>query len=192
MSICSTCIATSYEFIDNCEISQPGGNLKQISIIPWCYIDTITKDADGVITAITLDIINNPTASWYTVNCKKDTVSTTETGQFPSNALLQEIAFTISNFANDPDIETAAQLQANFMNDLLHTVDGFMVVVRDRVGVRRMYGEVNPLFVTAMVKTSGLVSTDIAGTAITFAEAQPRPANAIDSLVTSPGLIAGI
>jgi len=192
MALCSTCIATSYEFVDNCEINQPGGNYKQISVLPYCYLDTITVDADGVITAITLDTVGNPAATWYTVNCKKDTVSTTETAQFPSNALLQEIAFTISNYADDVDLETAAQLQANFLNDILNTKEGFIVVVRDKVGVRRFYGATNPLFVSALVKSSGLVSTDLAGTAITFSESQPKPAPAIDAAVTSTGLVPGL
>lgn len=189
MAICSTCIATSYEFVDNCLINQPGGNYKQISVLPYCFLDTITVDVDGVITAITLDLVNNPLAQWYLINCKKNTVSTTETGLFPSLAFNQEIAFTISNFANDPDLDTAAQLQANFLTDIMNTKEGFLVVVRDRAGARRLYGEVNALFVSALVKTSGLVSADLAGTAITFAEAQPKAAPALDALVVGTGLI---
>jgi len=141
---------------------------------------------------VCIAIILPSSDTWYTVNCKKDTVSTTETAQFPSNALLQEIAFTISNYADDVDLETAAQLQANFLNDILNTKEGFIVVVRDKVGVRRFYGATNPLFVSALVKSSGLVSTDLAGTAITFSESQPKPAPAIDAAVTSTGLVPGL
>lgn len=188
MSVCSTCILTA-GFEDNCLLKQPGGNYLQISIIPSCFILSYTKDADGVITAITLDLVNNPTATWYTVNCRKDTVSTTEEAVVPQYFLNQTIAFTISNFANDPDKETAAQLQANFLSEIMNTANGFVVVVRDKVGVRRLYGETNPLFVATLSKTSGLINTDIAGTAITFADSQPAPAPAIDAAVTSAGLI---
>jgi hypothetical protein len=188
MAICQLCIEDDYTFEDNCN-PVPGGNFKNISIIPSCYILSYTQDLNGVITAITLDLVNNPTAQWYTVACRRDTVVVTETAQFPSNAVLQEIAFNISNFYNDADLDTAAQLQANFLNSLLTSSDGFIAVVRDRAGARRLYGFTNPLFVTNLVKASGTVLTDIAGTDITLAEAQPRTAFAIDSAVVGTGLI---
>lgn len=190
MPICSTCILTN-GFEDNCLLKQAGGNFLQISIIPSCYIDTITYDVDGVIDTITLDIINNPAAAWYTVVCRKDTVSTLEDIVVPQNFYNQTIAFTISNYANDPTNTVAAQLQTQFLSDLTNTANGFVVVVRDKVGVRRAYGVTNPLYVASLSKSSGLLSNDIAGTAITFVEAQPVPAPAIDILVTSVGLIPG-
>lgn len=59
--ICSNC-STLASFAANCDVKQPGGHYNVYSIIPACYLEDITVDVNGVVTAVDLDTVNNPTA----------------------------------------------------------------------------------------------------------------------------------
>lgn len=193
----AACICDSLaSFLPPCQGNQPGGNYLKISIVPSCYIDTITTiggtgtDAN-VISAITLDTVNNPGAIWYTIDARKDTVLTLEDQVVPGNFVNQTISFTIANYSNNIDKETAAQEQSDFVNLLVSSTEGFVIVARDKSGTRKLYGATNPLYVTVMQKTSGTVTTDLAGTSLTFSEAQPVLAPALEFAVGGTGLIPG-
>lgn len=193
MPICSKC-STLAGFATSCDVKQPGGHYNVFSIIPACWLEDVTKDVNGVITAVDLDTTNNPTAVQFQVEANKDTVVITEDLVLPNLFYNQTITFTISNYSDNVDKETAAQEQATFLKYLSNTSEGFVVVARDKMGVRRVYGETNPLFVTTLQKAHGAVNTDLAGTTITFAEGQPSLATAIDLAAVftpSTGMIAG-
>lgn len=188
MATCNDC-AIDQEFIELCGPKQAGGNYVQISMVPSCYLDSsgITTSPAGVITAIALDTTNNPTAQWYTIKVRKDTLSTNEVRNESNGSIQQNISFTIGNYSNSlVDKETAAAEQSEFLNALNNNDEGMILVIRDKNGVRRLYGETTGLAVTASDKQSGLVSTDLAGTVITLSEAQPAYAKPLAaSLVAS-------
>jgi hypothetical protein len=187
MATCNTCALTE-GFVDNCEFKAGGGNYVQLSIMPSCYIDTVTQ-VSGVITAITLDTVANPLAQWYTVKVRKDTLSTQETVNLPSGTVQQTIVFSIANYSDNADKETAAAEQAEFLNALVNNDEGMVVVIRDKAGVRRFYGLTTGLSVSAVDKNSGLASTDLAGAAITLTEVQAKFAPSIDAAVVNDNII---
>ena len=187
MATCNTC-AIDGGFLDSCELKVGGGNYVQISIVPSCYIDTVTE-VSGVITAIALDTVGNPTAQWYTVKVRKDTISTQETVNLPSGSIQQTVTFTLANYSNNADKETAAAEQSEFLNALVSNDEGMAVVIRDKAGVRRFYGLTTGLSVSAIDKTSGLIGTDLSGSVITLSEVQSKFAPAIDSAVANNNII---
>ncbi len=187
MATCNNC-AIDTGFVEGCGPKPAGGNYIQLSLVPSCYIDTITSTA-GVITAITLDTVNNPAAVWYTVKVRKDTLSTNEVLNPANGSVQQNIAFTLGNYSDNADKETAAAEQSEFLNALKNNDEGMVLVIRDKSGVRRLYGQTTGLSVATIDKQSGLVSTDINGTLITLSEAQPAYAEPLDSTVTATGLI---
>ena len=189
MATCNTC-AIDGGFLDSCELKVGGGNYVQISIVPSCYILSVTETS-GVITAITLDAAGNPllTPQWYTVKVRKDTLSTQETVNLPSGSIQQTITFTLANYSNNADKETAAAEQSEFLNALVTNDEGMCVVVRDKAGVRRFYGLTTGLSVSAIDKTSGLIGTDLSGSVVTLSEVQSKFAPAIDAAVANDNII---
>jgi len=185
MATCNTC-AIDAGYIEQCGSKPAGGNYVQLSLIPSCYLNAsgITEVA-GVITAIALDTTNNPLAQWYTVKVRKDTLSTNEVMNASNGSIQQNINFTIGNYADDVDKETAAAEQSAFLNALKDNDEGMILVIRDKNGVRRLYGETNGLTVISMDKQSGLVSTDLSGTVISLSEAQPVFAKPLDSALVA-------
>lgn len=185
---CSSCVLP-LSFLKNCGLKIGGGNYATISVIPFCQVDTagITVDpTDGFITAIPL--VTPLTDDWLTIECRINTLLVNEDLVVPGNFVNQTITFTIDNLANDVDKVTAAQLQSNFINALAND-DGLMVVVRNKAGIRYLLGKTTGLTVSAMQKTSGTVSTDLAGTTITLSEVQPEFAFAIDASVINDNII---
>jgi len=174
MATCNAC-AIDQGFIEGCGPKPAGGNYVQLSMVPSCYLDSsgITT-LNGVITAIALDTTTNPTAQWYTIKVRKDTLSTNEVRNESNGSIQQNITFTLGNYSDSlVNKETAAAEQSEFLNALNNNDEGMVLVIRDKNGVRRLYGETTGLAVTASDKQSGLVSTDVTGTVITLSEAQP-------------------
>lgn len=183
MGTCNTC-AIDGGFLDSCDLKVGGGNYVMISLIPTCDILSVTETA-GVVTAITLEA----TKVWFDVKVRKDTISTQETVNLPSGSIQQTVTFTIANYSNNADKETAAAIQSDFLNALVTNDEGMAIVVRDKAGVRRFYGLTTGLSVSAIDKTSGLIGTDLSGSVVTLSEVQSKFAPPIDSTVINDGII---
>ena len=175
---CSPCLIST-GFDKNCAIKMPGGNNSCILIANLCEWEFTTTA--GIITAIT-DISAGATATFYSINVNKNTIQTIENIVLPTKFVSQTINFAIAQLANDPDLEIAAQLQAEFLNDLASN-ENLVMIVQDRAGVARLYGEVNGLSMSNGEKNSQLALTDVSQTSITVEGAESEYAKPIESTV---------
>ena len=190
MAVCSTCLLTS-GFTNDCKVKVPGGNYQVFYLIPKCQIDEIDVDVNGIVDTLTLDIVNNPGAYWFTVSANKDSVTTTEDLTPPVNFITQTAVFTISNIAQDADPVLGAQMATDFVNEIVNNIGGIVLLIKDRAGIWRLFGQENGLDVTVAQKLSGAVIADIAGTTLTLSGGEPELAPAvlqtvIDALDVTP------
>lgn len=183
MPDCGNCFSIT-SISGPCGKAQPGGSSLEFNIVPACWIDSVTRDVLGVVTAITLDTVLYPTATWFKVSAKKDTVLYDEALNVSNNSLQQTFVFTISNYSDNVVLADAAQEQSNWIGSLITTTNGWVLMSKDKLGVRYIHGLDAPLFATVLAKSRGAVGTDVAGSTITLSEAQGESAPAIDAAAT--------
>lgn len=190
MPICSNCYEiTSFTGPCGQTRNQPGGTYAKFAIIPACWISGYVEGTNGIIDDIVLDLVNNPTAQWFTVTAKKDTLTYEETINTSNNSVQQTFTFTISNYdGTSLTSQASAQAQSQWLFQLLNSSEGWVVVTRDKLGVRFLHGKNSPLFVSAITKTRGTVGTDATGSTITLTEAQSSFAPALDSTMNTTGV----
>lgn len=180
---CGNCFNLA-NFDPNCLKNQPGGTVMEFSIVPFCYIESVTRDVLGNVTAVTLDTVTYPTATWFKVAARKDSVIYNETLNASNNSYQETIVFTIANYSSNTDLAEAAQEQSNFIKQLVASTGGWAIITKDKLGIRFFHGIDTPLYVSVLDKSRGTLGTDLAGTTITITEAQGEPAPAILTAAT--------
>lgn len=188
---CSNCILTS-GLEQSCDLSAPGGNKSTLYLVDRCkidaYVDAVAYQAGiAVIDSITLSDVMD---EWFMVQVYEDTLVTSETlGSINSKFINQTVTFTIAQYGDNADAEIAGMQVNAFLNDIKFS-KGLVVLVQDKVGNWRVFGEVNGLRLSEMDKNTGTVATDIAGTTITLTEGEPRNARVLSAAYVSSMPIA--
>lgn len=183
MAECTTCELTK-GFSKSCGDRTPGGNKTTVYLIPRCQIEAyLDIYEDNRIDGFTL----KAGAGFYAVTANRDSVSFTQDAVTPTNFVNQQVVFTISQIAEAASASEGAQLAADFADSILAAGDtGIVVILTDKAGNRRLFGEVNGLLLEALQSVSGAAQTDISGITITLSNGESDTARTLRDDVVIP------
>jgi len=187
---CSNCLLTQ-NLTPNCQVNVPGGNGTDVYITNCCYVDkaNITYNADGVITAIPL-VVNIPPFTWFLMTGRKDTVSSTETGDATTLAVTSDITLSLGVYNDNVSLPGGFQNANDFMQEIRSATQGFVILMQDRAGTWRAYGIGACALYNGDVKASGLTATDQFLFALNFQAFDGYNGVAVDAAVIASLVVA--
>lgn len=183
---CNECILLDGISANNCR-GDLGGIFSRISLAPACTVASKTKTG-SLISAITMyEVSVGVDYNWLTVQTKRNTGIVDELSDL-NGIITQSVTLVISNYSDNADLETAASEQAEFLNNLKKN-DELILVAKDSLGVRRMYGYTGGMYVVSIDKLIPAEQTAPAVTTIVLNSIQSEFAPAIDSAVIGNNII---
>lgn len=183
---CNDCIIVDSISANNCR-GDLGGISPKVSITPACTIASKTKTG-SLISAITMfEVTTGTEYNWLSVQTKRNTGIVDELSDV-NGIITQSVTLVISNYSDNADLETAASEQTEWINSLKKN-DEIVVVAKDSLGVRRMYGYTGGMYVVSIDKNIPAEATAPAVTTIVLNSIQSEFAPAIDSAVVNNNII---
>lgn len=157
-------------------------NKGELSMIPSCFIKTINTSNHTIeldlenypmIESIELDLENYPNATWY--NIEYQNLNYLEERLAPG-IFNQELEFKITN-----------QNELEDLFDFLNQDNAFVIVLRDKIGIRRLYGLTNPMIIKKIIKIN---KNNKQYTELALHEVQQSPSYKLVNTINSEGLIS--
>ena len=179
---CSPCI-TTVGFTPGCKRS-PAGAKTKLYLLPVCqFVEPIIDPYTNIVTGLTLE----GGATFVEVTARQQSVNIQEPPNGTTGSLLPQITLVLESLSDAASDDLARQEQLNFYGAVIQNDEGFVIIVEEANGVKRIFGlEGAMLYSDGTTFDSGTARTDQPATTIVLQGTGSQPAPVLDRTYSIP------